>query len=176
VPSHVPVAAAADDSSPVPRTGPSIRVVLADGNALMRRRLQLVLDDEGGVEVVAEAGDLATAMGHVHNHQPHVLVIDLNMSNGTSIEAIRELRERVPCAQIVVLTMESNTVFAQEVLDAGAIGFVLKQAADAELAQGVRSAARGQQYVSPGVAARLASRRQSSGGACLSSREPKVPE
>jgi DNA-binding NarL/FixJ family response regulator len=85
-----------------------------------------------------------------------VLVIDLSMSNGSSLAAVRGLRDRVPGTEIVVLTMEESTVFAQQALDAGAIGFVLKHTADAELAQGVRSAARGTKYVSPRIAARLA--------------------
>jgi two-component system response regulator NreC len=140
----------------------------------MRRRLRLLLDDEDGVRVVAEADDLSTAVRHVHGHLPHVVVLDLSMSNGSSIEAIRELRERLPSAAIVVVTMENNAVFAQEALDAGAIGFVLKHAADEELAQGVRSAARGQEYVSPRVAARLVSRRRSLAEGGLSPRETRV--
>lgn len=127
------------------------------------------------MEVVAEAGDLSTAVRHVHGQLPDVLVIDLSLSNGTSIEAIRQFRHRVPGAQIVVLTMESDAVFAQAALDAGAIGFVLKQTADAELVQSVQDAARGRRYVSPGVAARLASRGPSCGQARLTPRET-VPE
>jgi two-component system, NarL family, response regulator NreC len=122
----------------------------------MRRNLRVLLEGEDSVEVVAEAGDLPTAMRYVHGYLPHVLVIDLSMSNGTSLEAIRELRDRVPGTKIVVLTMEESAVFAQQALDAGALGFVLRHAADAELAHGVRSAARGEEYVSPRVAARLA--------------------
>jgi two-component system response regulator NreC len=158
---HSHVAPCLDGSASSPSAEPSIRVVLADGHELMRRSLRLLLEDEYSVEVVAEAGDLSTAVRHVHGHLPHVLVIDLSMSNGSSISAIRQLRKNAPNAQIVVLTMEDNAVFAQEALDAGAIGFVLKHAADAELAQGVRSAACGQEYVSPRVAARLTSRRRS---------------
>jgi two-component system response regulator NreC len=122
----------------------------------MRRSLRVLLEGEDSVEVVAEAGDLATVMRYVPDHLPHVLVIDLSLSNGSSLEAVRTLRERVPGTEIIALTMEESAVFAQQTLDAGAIGFVLKHAADAELAKGVRSAARGEQYVSPRVAARLA--------------------
>jgi two-component system, NarL family, response regulator NreC len=145
-----------------PLTEPWVQVVLADGHALMRRNLRVLLDGEDGVEVVAEAGDLLTAAGHVLGLLPHVLVLDLSISNGSSIEAIRRLRAQVPGTAIVALTMEDSTVFAQQSLDAGAIGFVLKQAAEGELADGVRSAARGEEYVSPRVAARLASLRQAS--------------
>jgi DNA-binding NarL/FixJ family response regulator len=138
-------------SAPGPSAEPLIQVVLADEHALMRRRLAVLLDADEGVEVIAEAGDLQAARQQVNVRLPHVLVIDLSMSNGSSIEAIRQLRRRVPDTQIVVLTMEESTVFVQEALDAGAIGFVIKHAADAELAEGVRCAARGERYVSPRV-------------------------
>jgi two-component system response regulator NreC len=156
VPAHLQVLPGLADSGPGPLADRSIRVVLADAHALMRRSLRVLLDGEDSVEVVAEAGDLAAAVRYVHGYLPRVLVIDLSMSNGSSIEAVRQLREQVPGTEIVVLTMEASTVFARQTLDAGAIGFVLKHAADAELAQGVRNAARGERYVSPRVAARLA--------------------
>jgi two-component system response regulator NreC len=130
--------------------------VLADAHALMRRSLRVLLDGDDSVEVVAEAANIAAAIRYVHGYLPRVLVIDLSMSNGSSIEAIRRLRYEVPGTEIVVVTMEESTVFAQQVVAAGAIGFVLKHAADEELAEGVQSAARGQKYLSPRVAALLA--------------------
>jgi two-component system response regulator NreC len=135
---------------------PAIRVVLADGHTLMRRGLRHVLDREDNLEVVAEAGDLASVMREVRSQLPRVLVIDLSMSNGSSMEAIQALRATMPGTEIVVLTMEESTVFAQQAIRAGAIGFVLKHAAEEELPTSVRRAARGEAYVSPRVAARLA--------------------
>ena len=125
----------------------------------MRHTLRLLLDGDDAIDVVAEAGDLPTVMSDVHAHLPTVLVIDLSMSNGSSLGAIRQLRVHEPGTAIVVLTMEESSVFAKQALDAGAIGFVIKHAADAELADSVRSAAHGEEYVSPRVAARLALRR-----------------
>jgi two-component system, NarL family, response regulator NreC len=148
------------DSTPGSAAEPAIQVVLADGHALMRRRLRLLLEGGNGVEVVAEAGDLPAVIRHVHDHQPNVLVLDLSLSNGTSIEAVRHLRARVPGTEIVVLTMEASAVFAQQALDAGAIGFVLKHAAEAELVEGVQRAGCGEEYVSPRVAAGLAALRR----------------
>lgn len=145
-------------SGPAPER--SIRVVLADDHALMRRSLRLLLDREEGVEVIAEAGDLKTVMRHVHGHLPHVLVLDLSMPDGSSIETIRRLREEVPSTEIVVLTTEDSPAFAEQTLDAGAIGFVLKDFAEAELAQAVRYASRGGQYLSPRIAARLEAMRR----------------
>lgn len=133
----------------------TIRVVLADDHVPMRRSLRLLLEGEQGLEVVAEADDHASAARHVHGHRPQVLVLDLGLRNGSSIEAIRSLSERAPQTKIVILTMEDNPVFAQRTLTAGAIGFVAKDLADVELPDAIRAAARGEEYVSPRVAARL---------------------
>jgi two-component system response regulator NreC len=133
----------------------SIRVVLADDHVPMRRSLRLLLDGEEDLEVVAEADDHASAARHVHGHRPQVLVLDLGLRDGSSIEAIRTLSERVPQTKIVVLTMEDNPIFAQRALTAGASGYVAKDLADSELPQAVRAAAMGEEWVSPRVAARL---------------------
>jgi len=132
-----------------------IRVVLADDHTMMRRTLRLLLDGEDGVEVIAEADDLASVMRNVHAHQPRVLVLDLNMPDGSGIEALSQLRERAPETQIVVMTMQDSPAFAQRAFAAGAIGFVVKELADEELPQAVRAAARGEEYVSLRMAARL---------------------
>jgi two-component system response regulator NreC len=130
----------------------AIRVVLADDHALMRRTLRGLLEAEQGVEVIAEASNLGVLLRHVDAHQPHVLVLDLGMPDGSSSEAIRQLRERLPEMQIVIVTMEENPVFAQRSLAAGAVGFVLKDRADEELPEAIRLAARDEQYVSPRLA------------------------
>ena len=108
-------------------------MLLADDHALMRRILRLLLDGEDDMEVIAEANDLASVTRHVHAHQPHVLVLDLNMPDGSSIEAISQLRERAPETQIVVMTMQDSPAFAQRAFASGAIGFVVKDLADEEL-------------------------------------------
>jgi two-component system response regulator NreC len=151
-----------------------IRVVLADDHARVRRSLRLLLDDEGDVEVVAEAADLSMVDRQVHGHAPRVLVLDLQLPNGSSLELIRRLREQVPGTEIVVLTMERNPVFAQRALDAGAVGFVLKHRSDTELPEAVRLAARGEQYVSPYVGNGLEGLRRSVAGDGLSPRETEV--
>lgn len=152
---HLHLAPGPTGTEPVLYAGSTIRVVLADDHALMRRGLRLLLDGEEGVEVIAEAVDLASVVRLVHSRQPHVLVLDLSMPDGSSIETIGKLREQVPDTQIVVLTMDDSPVFAQRALATGALGFVLKDLADGELPQSVRAAARGEEYVSPRVAARL---------------------
>jgi two-component system response regulator NreC len=155
MPGHLHLARDQADPAWAHQTARPIRVVLADDHAMMRRSLRLLLESEDDLGVIAEAGDLETVMHHVREHRPHVLALDLGMPNGSSIDAIRRLREEVPGMEIVVLTMEESPVFAQQALDAGAIGFVLKEMADEDLPEAVRRAARGLQYVSPRVAASL---------------------
>jgi two-component system, NarL family, response regulator NreC len=82
-------------------------------------------------------------------------VLDLSMPGGSSLETIGKLRERVPDTQVVVPTMDDSPVFAQRALATGALGFVLKELADTDLPEAIRAAARGEEYVSPRVAARL---------------------
>jgi two-component system response regulator NreC len=165
--------AAASDANLVPAHEP-IRVVVADDHALVRRSLRLLLAGEDDVEVVAEACDIATVLRHVHGHAPHVLVLDLQTPGGSSIEAIRRLHELAPKLAIIVLTMEQSPAFAQRALASGAVGFVLKDRADTELPSAVRHAVRGEEYVSPRVAAGLAARRRVVEEDGLSPRETEV--
>lgn len=132
-----------------------IHVVLADDHQLMRLRLRRLLDEEDGIEVIAETGELAAAVDYVHRNQPHVLVLDLSMAGGSSIATIHSLREQVPSTEIVVLKMEASAAFAERALDAGALAFVLKDTADTELVEAVRRAVRGERFVSPRVAPAL---------------------
>jgi two-component system, NarL family, response regulator NreC len=151
-----------------------IKVVLADDHTTVRRNLRLLLDREDGLEVIAEASDMASVLRHVPAHLPHVLVLDLRLPNGSSVETIRHLRGRVPETEIVVLTMEESPAFAQQALNAGAVGFVLKDRAECELSDAVRCAARGEEYVSDRVATRLEALRRAVSGDGLSPRETEV--
>ncbi len=171
--SHLHLARSPEDLDAAP-TNADIRVLLADDHALMRRSLRLLLNGEDGMEVIAEADDLAAVTRHVQGHEPHVLVLDLSMPDGSSIDAIGRLREQAPDTQIVVMTMDDNPVFAQRAFAAGAVGFVAKDLADGELPQAIRAAARGEEFVSPRTAARLDALQRSITGDALSPREVEV--
>jgi two-component system response regulator NreC len=153
---------------------PTIRVVLADDHAFMRRTLRLLLDSEQDVQVVAEAEDLDSVMQHVDGHRPQVLVLDLNLPGDSSLATIGRLRDQMPHTQIVVLTMHEDPGFAQRARRAGALGFVLKDLADTELVQAVRAATQEREYVSPRVAGRLATQRRAVTPDKLSGREVEV--
>jgi two-component system response regulator NreC len=133
-----------------------ISIVIADDHAVVRSGLRMLLEAESDFEVVAEAGDVEGAKRYVRGHKPRVLVLDLNMPGGSSLEAIPEIRASDPATQIVVLTMQQEPAFARHALSAGAIGYVLKEAADDELVEAVRRAAAGESYLNPRLGARLA--------------------
>jgi two-component system, NarL family, response regulator NreC len=139
------------------------RVVIADDHAVVRTGLRLVLDAEEGIEVVAEAGDVEAALRAVRAYHPHVLILDLNMPGEPSLQAIPRLVEQAPETAIVVLTMQQDPAFAREALRSGARGYVLKEAADAELVQAVRMAVEGRTYLNPELGARMAAEPPPSG-------------
>ena len=171
-----------------PASGEQITIVLADDHQVVRAGLRLLLQAEDGFDVVAEAGDVATTERRVAAYHPRVLILDLNMPGGSSLPghvqdmsrvgslpAIPRLRETAPGTQIVVLTMQNDPAFAREALRAGAIGYVLKEAADSELVQAVRLAAQGRTYLNPELGARLAAAPQAEGPPDdLSARELEV--
>jgi len=149
-------------------------IVLADDHTVMRNALRLLLDAEPDFEVVAEAGTAEDAVRYVRGHKPTVLILDLNMPGGSSLEAIPDIQEASPATEIVVLTMQNEPAFARRALQAGVRGYVLKEAADAELVQAVRSAAAGDTYLQPALGARLAAGDNGRQGDELSNRERDV--
>jgi two-component system, NarL family, response regulator NreC len=152
----------------------TITIVLADDHAVVRSALRVLLDAESGFEVVAEAGDADAAVRFVRGHRPAVLILDLNMPGRASLEAIPDIKEASPETEIVVLTMQNEPAFARHALQAGVRGYVLKEAADAELVQAVRCAAAGDTYLQPALGARLAAGEPDSAVDELSDRERDV--
>ncbi len=139
-----------------PEAPQTITIVLADDHTVVRSALRLLLESEPGFEVVAEAGDVEGAVRYVRGHKPRVLILDLNMPGGSSLAAIPDVADACPDTRTVVLTMQDDPAFAREALQAGALGYVLKEAADAQLVEAVRKAAGGETYLQPELGARLA--------------------
>ncbi|MFZ0040258.1 MAG: response regulator transcription factor [Solirubrobacteraceae bacterium] len=133
-----------------------ITIVIADDHQMVRAGLRMLLEAEDDFTVVSEAGDLALTERRVTAYRPRVLVLDVNMPGGSTLPAIPRLRAAAPETQIVVLTMQAEPELAREALRAGATGYVLKEAGEAELIQAVRLAADGRTYLDPGLGARLA--------------------
>ena len=116
----------------------------------------MLLEADKDIEVVAEAGDVDAARRSVLGYKPTVLVLDLNMPGGSSLEAMPSIEEASPATSVVVLTMQDDTAFAREALRAGARGYVLKQSAGTELVQAIRAAADGGTWLNPELGARMA--------------------
>ena len=130
--------------------------MLADDHTIVRHGLQRLLDAEADFEVVAEAGDTEEAVRKVLAYKPTVIVLDLTMPGGSSLAAIPRMINASSGTSIVVLTMEDEPRFARETLRVGALGFVLKEAADTELVEAVRAAAAGVRYLNPQLGALIA--------------------
>jgi two-component system response regulator NreC len=131
-------------------------VVIADDHTVVRQGLRMLIDNDDDLQVVAEAGTVPDAERLTRAHRPSVLVLDLNMPGGSSLEAIPPLCDQAPDSAIVVLTMQDDPAFARQALQAGAKGFVLKEAADEELLEAIRLAAAGDTYLNPRLGARMA--------------------
>jgi two-component system response regulator NreC len=173
VATHLHLAPSGDADETIPPEV-SIRVVLAEDHALLRRSLQLLLDGERDIDVVAEADDVAAATRDLQRHEPHVLVLDLKMPGGSSIDAIGHMRELAADTQIVAMTMEVSPMFAQRAFAAGAVGFVAKDLAADELPHAVRAAAHGEEFISPRVAPALDALHRSLTDDALTPREVEV--
>ena len=154
----------------------AITIVLADDHMVVRSGLRMLLEAEPDMEVLAEAGDVEAAQRYVLGHKPTVLVLDLNMPGGSSLEAIPRIAERSPETAVVVLTMQQDPAFAREALRAGARGYVVKHAAGDELVQAIRAAAGGGTWLNPELGARMAAAPEGPTGALaeLSEREIDV--
>jgi two-component system response regulator NreC len=122
----------------------------------VRKGLRMLVDSEPDLRVVAEAGTVPDALRMARAHLPAVLVLDLNMPGGSSLQEIPTIREQAPMTAIVVLTMQNDPSFARQALQTGALGFVLKESADDELLEAIRLAAVGENYLNPRLGARLA--------------------
>jgi two-component system response regulator NreC len=118
----------------------AITLVLADDHNVMRSGLRMLLEAEPDFEVLAEAADVPGGFRNVRRHRPDVLVLDLNMPGGSSIDAIRRLGTISPVTAVVVLTSEEDRAFVHEALDAGATGYVQKQAAGRKVVRAIRDA------------------------------------
>jgi DNA-binding NarL/FixJ family response regulator len=170
MPPHLRLAEDPDPQRPVPSAGESISVVLADDHRGVRRSIRLLLDGEEGIEVVAEADDMEGVTRELSAHRPHVLVLDMGITDtdgvptGAVAEIVR-LRAQAPTTEIVAVTMNDSPAFARGALEAGAAGFILKDLADSDLPRAIRAVAFGQEYVTPRVGERLKALRRDPPGA-----------
>ncbi|CAL9649676.1 Oxygen regulatory protein NreC [Streptomyces sp. enrichment culture] len=133
----------------------TIRILLADDHALVRRGVRLILDREPDLEVVAEAGDGAEAIATARTHEVDLVVLDIAMPRLTGLQAARELASTRPGVRILMLTMHDNEQYLFQALKAGASGYVLKSVADRDLVAACRAAMRDEPFLYPGAVTAL---------------------
>jgi DNA-binding NarL/FixJ family response regulator len=129
----------------------TVRILLADDHALVRRGVRMILDNEPDLEVVGEAGDGAEAISTARRENPDLAILDIAMPRLTGLQAARELSRLLPDLRILMLTMYDNEQYFFEALKAGASGYVLKSVADRDLVEACRSAMRGEPFLYPGA-------------------------
>ena len=152
-----------------------IRIVLADDHDVVRRGLTALLDGTDGFAVVGAAADGEEAVALAGEHQPDVVLMDLSMPGVDGIEATRRLMAARPDSRVVVLTSFSDRERILDALDAGAVGYLLKDAEPDELLRGIEAAARGESPLAPKAAkAVLTARAEGRPAAELTARELEV--
>ena len=127
-----------------------IRVLIADDHQVVREGLQSVIEREPDLRVIALAADGEQALAAAAEHAPHVAVIDMRMPKLGGVAAIRKLRERCPETKVLVLSMYDDERYTRAALDAGAGGYVSKQAGAASLLAAIRALHAGERFVAPG--------------------------
>ena len=150
----------------------TITVLLADDHALVREGTRRLLEAEPDIRVVAEAGDGATAVQEAERLRPDVAIMDVAMPGMSGIEATRQIKAALPNVAVLALTAYDDDQYVLALLDAGAAGFMLKDARAQELVEAVRAVNRGEAVLRPGVAARALRRAVSRRGAAVASPPP----
>ena len=158
-----------------------VRILLADDHVTVRHGLKLIIDGERDMSVVAEVGDGDAAVKGALDLDPDVVVMDISMPGTNGLVATRLIREARRHVKVVILTRHGDDAYLQELLRAGAAGYVLKQSPPAELLRAIRVTASGGQYLDSTLAARLTAgfmaregKRLTPSGAALSDREGEV--
>src|SRR5215210_191777 len=132
-----------------------IRALIVDDHAVVRSGLRKVLEAEEDIEVVGEAGDARQAVFETRATKPDVILMDVVMPGKSGVEAIPEVLKDEPEAKVLVLSMQDDPRYVREAFEAGAAGYVLKEAADTDVVAALREVASGGRYVHPALGARL---------------------
>lgn len=134
-----------------------IKVMIVDDHALFRRGLQMVLESEDDIEVVAESGDGADAVEKAKKARPDVILMDVRMPKRTGLEATAAIKQILPESKIVMLTVSDEEADLYEALKAGALGYLLKDLAIEEVGAAIRSVNAGHSLITPSMATKLLS-------------------
>jgi two-component system, NarL family, response regulator NreC len=134
----------------------ALTIVLADDHHVVRQGLRILLEGEADCAVVGEAADGLAAVALTARLHPAILVVDMSMPGLSGLEVTRRVRQQAPRTQVLVLSMHAEPPHVREAMRAGALGYVLKEAQADEFLAAVRAVGRGQRFLSPALAERLA--------------------
>ena len=132
-----------------------VRIALCDDHAVVRSGLRRILDAEDDLEVVGEASTVEEAIALATETRPDVFVMDLGLPDGSGITATADVSRVSPATRVLVLTVHDDIAYLRRAFEAGAMGYLVKDAADVELVHAVRQVAGGHQYVHPTLGAAL---------------------
>lgn len=133
----------------------TLRIVLVDDHEVVRLGLRTVLEDMEGVEVVAEAGSGEAAIAACERYEPDVVIMDIRMPGKSGIQACQTIVERWPQTRVVMLTSYANDELIVEAIQAGAVGYVLKQVGTAELIRALEAVRQGAASLDPSITQRV---------------------
>jgi DNA-binding NarL/FixJ family response regulator len=133
----------------------TIRVLVVDDHAVVRSGLRRVLDAEDDIETVGEAPNAERAVFEALENKPDVVLMDVVMPDKSGIDGLPALLQAVPNVRVLMLSMQDDPRYVREAFEAGASGYVLKEAADTDVVEAVRVVATGERYVHPTLGARL---------------------
>ena len=157
-----------------------IRVLVVDDHAVVRSGLRMLLDAESDIEAVGEAANAERALFEAIELKPDVVLMDLLMPEKGGIEGMPALLQALPTTKVLVLSMQDEPRYVRAAFEAGASGYVLKEAADSDLVAAIREVASGGRYVHPTLGARMieaeAAERRRAAEDPLSEREREVPK
>jgi two-component system, NarL family, response regulator LiaR len=139
---------------------PAIRVLLVDDHPVVRQGLRALLSTQDGIDVIGEADDGEAAVAAAERLSPDVVLMDVVMPTMDGVEALRRIAERRPQTRVVMLTSYADERRAMEAVDAGASGFLLKDASPRDVVSAIRAAHRGEAVLHPAVAAKLLAERR----------------
>jgi DNA-binding NarL/FixJ family response regulator len=128
-----------------------VRVLLADDHALVRAGIRALLEGLEGVAVVAEAGNGGEVLELARKHRPDVVLLDISMPGIGGLEASAQLKQEIPEVRVVMLSMHANEEYVLQALRAGAVGYMLKDSATAELELALQAVMQGETYLSPPI-------------------------
>jgi two-component system, NarL family, response regulator NreC len=152
----------------------TVSVAIVDDHVVVRAGLRMLLEAQSTFQVVAEAADVASTVEVVSAHRPSILLLDLNLPDGSALEALPAISAASPHTRIVVLTMQEGAASAARALAEGASGYLLKEAAATELLDALHAVAAGRSYLDPRLGAAMAANGLVTSDERLTGREREV--